>query len=154
MSQMHYEPMETRVLRKGCASEIVGVRRSRKKGLKVTDFFTPTSEKKDVEGAQTGGAVKGYRSHEVSRHQDIFGGGEGGQIGVEGEHRSQIIWMTPFNCWEACLATRPLNIIRITLGPNFNPKMVAHEESESRWRIRTGGESRPEVERSASVANP
>ncbi|KAJ7353662.1 hypothetical protein DFH08DRAFT_805182 [Mycena albidolilacea] len=35
MSQMHYKPMETRVLRKGCASEIVGVRRSRKKGLKV-----------------------------------------------------------------------------------------------------------------------
>ncbi|KAJ7669739.1 hypothetical protein B0H14DRAFT_3178683 [Mycena olivaceomarginata] len=33
MSQMHYEPMETRVLRKGYASEIVGVRRSRKKGL-------------------------------------------------------------------------------------------------------------------------
>ncbi|KAJ7808940.1 hypothetical protein B0H14DRAFT_3151823 [Mycena olivaceomarginata] len=36
MSQMHYEPMETRVLWKGCASEIVGVRRSRKRGLKVT----------------------------------------------------------------------------------------------------------------------
>ncbi|KAJ7348723.1 hypothetical protein DFH08DRAFT_808444 [Mycena albidolilacea] len=36
MSQMQYEPMETRVLRKGCVSEIVGVRRSRKKGMKVT----------------------------------------------------------------------------------------------------------------------
>jgi hypothetical protein len=36
MSQMQYEPMETRVLRKGYASEMIGVQRSRKRGLKVT----------------------------------------------------------------------------------------------------------------------